>query len=702
MKQTLSYSWAKTTLKSCIRAALAALIITSKLLASGEGGMGLMDGTYPISVSQAAKVLDKAVFVDLNGAETREQIGYIEGSIWVSPDNWEKLLDFLPADKSKPLIMYCTNALCITSSTAALKATQAGYGEVYVMSGGIERWVLLGNAVLRAKPGERALVQGFGSKSWLEAKDIEGFKDNVHRDFTFSTAPSCRDCHGSLGKQINLESANNRAKVNANCTSCHKQESADFALSIHTTTKWQEHAPLCSDCHSVHASMPHGFALQMKNFSDSKCGACHEKQMNTYHETFHGKAMSLQNPGKLSTVAACFDCHSPHKVLPSNVPGSSLHGQNRIDTCKACHPEANANFANFLAHADHTDGKNYPYLFWAYVFMTALIVTVFGFFGLHTFLWWLRLLCWRLREPAHFKASRHKAHSDKNLLRRFSLLHIIQHFFMATSFMGLTLSGIPQKFYTTAWAGVMIDFMGGPIAATKIHHYCAFIMFAVFFSHLAEIIYVGIKKRDLVKINGKYSFKKAMDALFGPNSLMPNKQDFKDLAAHFRWFLHRGPRPQFDRWTYWEKFDYLAVFWGMFIIGISGLVLLYPTLFAKVLPGWGLNLAALVHSDEALLATGFIFAVHFFNTHFRTDRFPMDTVIFSGVLSQEEMKQERMRWYERLEASGELRTTFERHSKFDSYKIYAKSAGFLLLFTGMAILFLIVYVHIKILFEAFA
>lgn len=96
-----------------------------------------------------------------------------------------------------------------------------------------------------------------------------------------------------------------------------------------------------------------------------------------------------------------------------------------------------------------------------------------------------------------------------------------------------------------------------------------------------------------------------------------------------------------DRWTYWEKFDYLAVFWGMFIIGISGLILWFPAFFGKFLPGEAINLATLLHSDEALLATGFIFAIHFFNTHFRADRFPMDMVILSGSISEEEIEQER-------------------------------------------------------------
>ena len=120
-----------------------------------------------------------------------------------------------------------------------------------------------------------------------------------------------------------------------------------------------------------------------------------------------------------------------------------------------------------------------------------------------------------------------------------------------------------------------------------------------------------------------------------------------------KYFFYLGPRPKFDRFTYWEKFDYLAVFWGVAIIGFSGLILWFPTAFTMVLPGWALNAAYIVHSDEALLATGFIFLFHFFHTHLRPEAFPMDPVIFTGRMPLERFKDERPLEYERLVAAGQ-------------------------------------------------
>jgi hypothetical protein len=62
----------------------------------------------------------------------------------------------------------------------------------------------------------------------------------------------------------------------------------------------------------------------------------------------------------------------------------------------------------------------------------------------------------------------------------------------------------------------------------------------------------------------------------------------------------------------------------------------------------------IVHGYEALLAVGFIFTIHFFNAHLRMDKFPVDDVIFTGRLSEDELRHERPEEYARLVASGRL------------------------------------------------
>ena len=66
-------------------------------------------------------------------------------------------------------------------------------------------------------------------------------------------------------------------------------------------------------------------------------------------------------------------------------------------------------------------------------------------------------------------------------------------------------------------------------------------------------------------------------------------QDRHEFVATMKWFVGIGPRPKYGRWTYWEKFDYFAVFWGIVVIGSTGLTLWFPVFFTRFLPGSFIN-----------------------------------------------------------------------------------------------------------------
>ncbi len=229
-------------------------------------------------------------------------------------------------------------------------------------------------------------------------------------------------------------------------------------------------------------------------------------------------------------------------------------------------------------------------------------------------------------------------------IERFSRLNRVLHVLMIISFISLALTGMTLKFSYTGWAVFLSKLFGGFESAGYVHRFAAFIMISVFVTHIIDLI--RIKRKE------KKSFK---EMIFGRDSMMLNKQDLKDFIGSLKWFLGLGERPEYGRWTYWEKFDYFAVFWGIFVIGSTGLTLWFPEFFTKFVPGWVINVTTIIHSDEALLATGFIFTVHFFNTHLRPEKFPMDIVIFSGRTSLEEFKLDRPREYKELLEKGELR-----------------------------------------------
>ena len=233
--------------------------------------------------------------------------------------------------------------------------------------------------------------------------------------------------------------------------------------------------------------------------------------------------------------------------------------------------------------------------------------------------------------------------TKKKYVLRFSRLNRILHVLMIVSFLILSLTGMSLKFSYTGWARVLSKFFGGFELAGYWHRFAATIMIIVFVSHIADLI--RLRKKEF----GSW---KAL--LFGKSSMLLNKNDWKDFRDSLKWFIGKGPRPEYGRWTYWEKFDYFAVFWGMLVIGSTGMTLWFPEFFTNFFPGWVLNVATIIHSDEALLATGFIFTIHFFNTHLRPEKFPMDIVIFSGRVPLAEFKLDRPVEYAELVEKKEL------------------------------------------------
>lgn len=233
--------------------------------------------------------------------------------------------------------------------------------------------------------------------------------------------------------------------------------------------------------------------------------------------------------------------------------------------------------------------------------------------------------------------------SGEKQFLRFTRLNRILHIIMIVSFMSLALTGMSLKFSYTGWAVVLSHLLGGFESAGYIHRFAAVMMFGIFITHIIDI--VRTKRREL---------RTWRSVIFGPDSMMFNKKDLHDFIGSVKWFFNKGPRPKFGRWTYWEKFDYFAVFWGIAVIGSTGLMLWFPQVFTLVVPGWFLNVATIIHSDEALLAVGFIFTVHFFNTHLRPEKFPMDIVVFTGRMDLEEFKMDKPAEYEALVKSGTL------------------------------------------------
>ncbi|NNF17028.1 MAG: hypothetical protein HKN70_09790 [Gammaproteobacteria bacterium] len=448
-------------------------------------------------------------------------------------------------------------------------------------------------------------------------------------------APSCSDCHGDHGmKSVDDAKAKNaHANGPETCGSCHMLLLNDWKTNSAHGLAWQAgtDGPVCSDCHSSHEIIdPSSPASRLA--SASKCGNCHTGFLNTFRGSFHGKANNLG----FVDGATCADCHTPHQNLPADDHRSSVHPDNLTQTCSNCHEDMTEAMLSFDPHNDPTDPEDNLYVYLIWIFMTGLLIGVFSFFGLHDLLYLQRSLVGVLR--GEFKEQRPE---NEQYVKRFSKMNIRLHVMIVVTFLLLALTGLPLKFHDADWAQTLMKLLGGVESSRLIHRLAAIGTFAYALFHLGNLFV-------------RWAIKRERGMFWGPNSMVPQPKDIADILANFRYFIYLGKRPDSDRWNYIEKFDYLAVFWGVMIIGLSGLMLWYPMFFTSFLPGWSINAAYVVHSDEALLATGFIFIFHFFHTHLRPESFPMDTVIFTGKMSLTRFKSERPLEYQRLVDNNEL------------------------------------------------
>ena len=264
--------------------------------------------------------------------------------------------------------------------------------------------------------------------------------------------------------------------------------------------------------------------------------------------------------------------------------------------------------------------------------------------------------------------------TNNRYYKRFSLGQRYLHGVVMGTFVGLAFTGMVLRFSHTTWAPAFANAVGGFSAILFFHKFCAVLLTVAFSIHVGDVGYRGIIKRD-------------KSIFWGPNSMIPQLKDLKDLIGHFRWFLWLGPRPKFDRFADWEKFDYWGVFWGMAIIGFSGYAMWFAPFFARFFPGSWLNIALLIHGEEALLAAWFIFAIHFFNTHLRPGSFPMDLVIFTGRETEKELKERHPAEYERMVKEGQLQAA-QTGAPQQWLKIFGRVVGVVVISSGFALLVL--------------
>jgi formate dehydrogenase subunit gamma len=214
---------------------------------------------------------------------------------------------------------------------------------------------------------------------------------------------------------------------------------------------------------------------------------------------------------------------------------------------------------------------------------------------------------------------------------RFSPLQRFEHFAIMALFIVLALTGFPQKFYDHRWAQVLIGWLGGVDIARWFHRAAGLMFAALLVAHIARLV--------IQTVSGRVSL-----------SMVPTRQDFLDAKQTLRYYFGLTDRQaKFDRFDYRQKFEYWGLLLGSGIVVGTGMVLLFPILTARLLPGQLIPAAYLAHSQEGLMAFLVVIVWHIYNAHLSPDVFPFDKSIFTGEISAERMHHEHPLEYERLQ-----------------------------------------------------
>lgn len=507
---------------------------------------------------------------------------------------------------------------------------------------------------------------------------------SVHGDANarLTKTSGCLACHGGSAHKVLPLTQRDRATQERACKSCHSTLSQTLKNSVHDRPDKQagDH-PTCLHCHGGNphcVSPPKHLSPQQRA---ELCGTCHSDAarmaryglttaaFDSYKQTFHGKALLRFNK---TNAANCTDCHGLHGVLAPDNPDAPTNPRHVAATCAKCHKDAKINFA--LSGANHLRMRidSSPLLrledalFRLLIFgsMTFLMGMVFldlrrkvfsrdstpkcGRFiafliAMSSFAlvagivlaylrvrnawgcWLIALLFVTVALVTYQVQQRGKPRRREKLYPRLSVVQRIQHILLATSFTVLVLTGFPLRFADVGWTHYGMMLFGGFEGARIAHRVAGVLMLTNWVWHLGYLLYRWKQ--------ANYSFESW--------TMWPRVKDVVDCIDTIKYGLGlRKDPPQFERFQFREKFDYFADMWGTVVMGLSGLVLWFPTVLGNHLPSLAFGVSYIAHSYEGLLAMMAIIIWHFYNAHFNPDMFPMNPTWLTGTMTESEMAHE--------------------------------------------------------------
>lgn len=471
----------------------------------------------------------------------------------------------------------------------------------------------------------------------LNARSGLRFEDSFHYTLFekrgIEIEMNCSTCHGvhNIKNRIQPGSTISAYNLNETCAQCHSDVVHDYENSIHWigAQKGLRVAPVCSDCHSEHSPRATELAegtFSVRQFQEEICISCHQDPILTsrlglsqteaysYQDSYHGLAVERNDPN----AAFCIDCHNTHKILPKDSPESSVNEANVLETCQKCHDDATQVFAESYSHvtqnleAQEVEGVVTTIYFW-------LIVVVIGGMILHNILIYV------------FEVGKRKQmEREEVVIPRFTRNEIIQHVLLFTSFFALAITGFALKYPRSWWADGLYQLGMTEDLRQLFHRISAVIMIALSIYH---VVYLIVTKRG-------------RDVLV---NLIPKFEDAKEAVQTVLYYLRlRKQPPEFNKFDYTEKAEYWALVWGTIVMGVTGLILWFPTIVGDWAPVWLIKVSETIHFYEAILATLAIIVWHWFFVIFRPSEYPMSFVWVDGKMSLHRYRHHHERHFKKI------------------------------------------------------
>jgi cytochrome b subunit of formate dehydrogenase/mono/diheme cytochrome c family protein len=163
---------------------------------------------------------------------------------------------------------------------------------------------------------------------------------------------------------------------------------------------------------------------------------------------------------------------------------------------------------------------------------------------------------------------------------------------LVIAFVGLILSGLPQRYPTEGWSHILFVIGGGIESMRILHRFFALLLFAEVLYHVLTISYRWFVRRI-------------------PFALLPGVKDVRALVRRVRLNFAGNDPEQPPQYGFMLKFEWLVIAFSVIVLGITGLILWNPIAATGVLPGAAIPTSLNIHSDQALLTVVLLVLLRF-------------------------------------------------------------------------------------------